>query len=302
MTTGKLGRSNTPSEISYSFSTEKPVEKAIIKTLENLTGRPRLIRMARDYEREVAEGRDFWEVMQERYRIGFDIPRGQVDHLPATGPLVCIANHPYGILDGLAMGRLLSMRRQEKDFKIVAHVVFRKAKELNDHILPVSFDETKEGIQINLQTRREGIEYVKNGGAVAIFPGGTVSTPARPFGRAIDPRWKNFTSKLVSRTDAAVVPIFFEGTNSRLFQVASHLSSTLRMGLLIKEFGRRVGDDLGIRIGAPIPREEIKKFDNDPNALMDFLRREVYALSPRPFRDLGYGWNGEDEPDRPRAA
>ena len=287
----------TPAEISYAWSAENRAQRMLIKSIENLTGRPRLIRMAMHYEREVAEGRDFWEVMQNRYRLTLDMPEGALDNLPQEGPAVCIANHPFGILDGLAMGRLLSMRRTNKDFKILANSVFRKASELDEHILPVSFDDTKEAVQMNLQTRREALDFLGNGGAIAIFPGGCVSTAATPMGKVIDPRWKTFTAKLVSRTDAAVVPIFFEGTNSRLFQIVSHVSQTLRLALLISEFGSRVGGSVGIQIGTPIARDEIMARRSDPLALMDYLRETVYGLSPVPLDDLSYGWNGEEKPE-----
>lgn len=292
---------STPSEISYAWSAANGFERAVIKSIENLTGRPRLIRMAMHYEREVAAGRDFWEVMQNRYSLTLDMPDGALDNLPSEGAAVCIANHPFGILDGLAMGRLLSMRRKNKDFKILANSVFRKASELDAHILPVSFEDTKEAVQMNLQTRREAVEFLANGGAIAIFPGGTVSTAARPFSDPIDPRWKTFTAKLVSRSDATVVPIFFEGTNSRLFQVVSHISQTLRLALLISEFGSRVGGSVGIQIGEPIKRDEIMARRSDPLALMDYLRDTVYALSPVPINDLSYGWNGETKPETRRS-
>ncbi len=282
---------STPAEISYAHSATNAVSRGLIRSIENVTGRPRLIRMALNYERDVKGGRDFWEVMQERYSISFAMPDNALENLPASGPAVCIANHPFGILDGLAMGRLISMRR--KDFKIIANSVFQKAEELNEHILPISFDNTREARALNIETRREALRFLAEGGAIAIFPGGCVSTAAKPFGAPIDPKWKTFTAKMISKSDAAVVPMFFEGTNSRFFQVISHISQTLRLAFLIKEFGNRVGKPLGIHIGAPIDRTEISALQRDPIALMDYLRASVYALSPQPFSDLGYGWNGE---------
>ena len=99
--------------------------------------------------------------------------------------MVLVANHPYGILDGLAMGRILSAARG--DFRIIAHVVFRKAKELENVILPIDFGESKQAMARNLETRKQALAYLADGGAVGIFPGGTVSTAAKPFSRARDP-------------------------------------------------------------------------------------------------------------------
>lgn len=280
----------TPSEISYAWSARSRIGRWVIRAIETLCGRPRLIRMAKDYDREVATGRDFWEVMQERYRIDIDTD-GTLERIPDSGPTVVVANHPYGILDGLAMGRLMSMRR--KDFKIVAHTVFTRAPELQEHILPVSFDETKEATALNLKTRREAIAHLEAGGAIAIFPGGCVSTAPDPFGQPIDPRWKNFTAKMAARPGVRVVPMFFEGRNSRLFQAISHVSQTLRYGLLLREFGRRVGGSVTVKIGNPIEEPEISARRTDPTALMDYLRSTVYMLAPHPIDTMSYGWNGE---------
>jgi putative hemolysin len=109
----------------------------------------------------------------------------------------------------------------------------------------------------------------------------------------MDPAWRTFTAKLVSRSDAAVAPVFFEGANSRTFQIASHLHYALRMGLLINEFRRRVGGTVRAVVGAPLPRAEIEARRGDARALMDYLRLETYRLSPRPLPDLGYGYEFE---------
>ncbi|MEM8624940.1 MAG: 1-acyl-sn-glycerol-3-phosphate acyltransferase, partial [Pseudomonadota bacterium] len=194
----------TPRDISYSFSARSRAAKAVIRSIENLTGRPRLLRMADGYEREVEAGRDFWEVMRERYRITMDLRGRGLAGIPTEGPLILVANHPYGILDGLALGRILSEVRG--DFKIVAHVVFRRAKDLEKVILPIDFGETKEAQRVNIETRRASLDYLADGGAIGIFPGGTVSTASKPFGRPADPVWKTFTARMIVKSEATVVP------------------------------------------------------------------------------------------------
>lgn len=274
-------------EISYAYSARTRAGRAVIRGIENLTGRPRLIRMALGYDTEVERGRNFWEVMQERYRLRLAIAAQELAHIPATGPAVVVANHPFGILDGLVMGRILSMTRG--DFRILAHKVFHKARDLQGVILPVNFDETREATRINLQTRRAALGYLGAGGCIGIFPGGTVSTSSRLFNRAMDPAWKTFTARMIQRTRPCVVPVFFDGQNSRLFQIASHLNSTLRMALLINEFDRGVGGEVTVRIGAPLPQAEIDVFRGNARGLMDYLRLATYRLSRTPIEDFGYG-------------
>jgi putative hemolysin len=261
-------------EISYASSARSRSGRALIRTVENLTGRPRLIHMARNYEIDVGAGRDFWSVMVDRYGIGLDVIAGSLADIPATGPLVVVANHPFGILDGLLLGHLLQQARA--DFRIVAHQVFCKADDLGKVILPISFDETKEAQRRNLETRREA------GGCVGIFPGGTVSTAASPRGVPLDPRWRTFTAKMIAKSGATVVPIYFHGANSLRFQVASHLHFTLRMALLISEFKARVGARVPVAIGAPIGPAELAQHAGDARGLMSWLRDRTYALSPIP--------------------
>ncbi len=280
-------------EISYASSAGTRGGRALIRVIENATGRLSLIRRAEGYDRDVAAGRDFWQVMVDRYGIRLDVAGGSLANIPATGPVVVVANHPYGILDGLVMGHILSRTRGE--FRILAHRVFRRSEDLNRVILPVSFDGTREAVEQNLRTRAEALDWLGQGGAIGIFPGGTVSTAARPFGRAMDPVWRSFTARMLARSDAVVVPVWFDGANSRLFQIASHMHITLRLALLIREFRVRLRDPVRLVIGAPLPRAAIEARRGDGKAMMDFLRRSTYDLSPEPNRSCDYGLEFEEK-------
>ncbi|WP_425098244.1 lysophospholipid acyltransferase family protein [Tropicibacter sp. S64] len=280
-------------DISYSYSASTRGGRALIRLMENATGRIGLIRRAAGYEDEVAAGRDFWQVMVERYGLGLEVLGGTLDDIPRDGPLVVIANHPYGILDGLMMGHILSIVRG--DFRILANSVFRKAEELNRVVLPVDFDGSKEALKLNLETRRVALDYLGQGGCIGIFPGGTVATAATPFAQPMDPGWRSFTAKMIAKSGAQVLPIYFDGHTSRLFQLASHLHVTLRMGLLLKEFRKRVDTPVRVVIGQPIAPERIAEHQGDPRALMDFLRKATYELSPIPLKSYAYGFEFEEK-------
>jgi putative hemolysin len=286
-----MNRRSIAREISYASSARTRGGRAVIRSLENLTGRLKLIRMAADYQRELSAGRDFWQVMVERYGLELDVIGGDLASIPRQGPLVVTANHPYGILDGLMLGHILSQARG--DFRILAHRVFRKAAELDRVILPISFDESREAQAINIETRRLALGYLANGGCIGIFPGGTVSTALKPFGRPMDPSWRRFTARLIAKSGATVVPVFFDGHNSRLFQVASHLHYTLRMALLVNEFRIRVGEPVRVVVGRPLDPAEVAARAGDAQALMDHLRTATYRLAPVPIPDLGYGFDFE---------
>lgn len=279
-------------DITYAHSASTRGGRAMIRVMENVTGRMALIKRAQGYDKEISEGRDFWQVMVERYGLSLDVVGGSLSNIPAQGPLVVISNHPYGILDGLMMGHILSELRG--DFRILANSVFTKADDLNRVVLPISFDENKEAVRQNLKTRKEALRYLNDGGAIGIFPGGTVSTSARPFSKPMDPSWRSFTARMIAKSDATVVPIYFDGQTSRLFQIASHLHYTLRMGLLIKEFKKRVDAPVRVVIGDPISRDELQKRSNDARELMEFLRESTYALSPKPLKNMENGFEFED--------
>jgi putative hemolysin len=279
-------------EISYAHSVKTRSGRTVVRLLENTTGRLRLIKRAKGYEDEVALGRDFWQVMVDRYGLSLDIVGGALSNIPSEGPVILIANHPYGILDGLMMGHILSQARG--DFRILANSVFRKAEDLNRIVLPISFDETREGVQTNIATRKTALDYLGQGGAIGVFPGGTVSTAERPFGRPMDPMWRSFTARMIAKSNATVVPIYFDGHTSRLFQMASHLHSTLRLGLLIKEFKKRVDTPVRVVIGEPIERDVLDPIAKDSKQMMDFLRKATYELNPNPIKSFDLGYEFED--------
>jgi putative hemolysin len=280
-------------DISYAYSAQTRGGRTLIKLMENASGRVSLIKRACGYEDEVANGGDFWQVMDQRYGLNLDIVSGSLDNIPCDKPLIMIANHPYGILDGLMMGYILTHTRG--DFRILAHRVFRRAEDLNCVILPISFDETKEAVKLNLETRKVALDYLNKGGAIGIFPGGTVSTAAKPFAHPMDPAWRSFTARLIAKSGATVVPLFFDGANSSLFQYACRLHYNLRMGLLIKEFRARVDTRVRVVIGEPIDPSEMKAREKDARALMDYLRQSTYKLSPTPLKSLDYGFEFEEK-------
>ncbi len=286
-------------EISYASSAMSKGGRAMIRVMENATGRIGLIKRAEGYDADVRNGHDFWQVMVDRYGLSLEVVGGDLSNIPADGPVVMIANHPYGILDGLMMGHILSMVRGE--FRILAHRVFRKAEDINRIILPISFDDTKEALQLNIQTRKDALRFLAEGGAIGIFPGGTVSTAAKPFGQPMDPGWRSFTARMIAKSEATVVPVFFDGHNSRLFQLMSHMHTTLRMGMLIKEFKARVNSPVRVVIGDPIPRAELDPYAKDAKAMMAFLREKTYSLSPRPLDTQIQGFEFEERHRDPEA-
>lgn len=123
--------------------------------------------------------------MAGRCGLSLDVMRGSLQNIPASGPVILITNHPYGILDGVMLGHILSQTRP--DFRIKANSIFSRAPDLTRYLLPINFDEDRDALAVNFATRRRALNDLEGGGAIGIFPGGTVSTEARPFSQPMDP-------------------------------------------------------------------------------------------------------------------
>ena len=263
-------------DITYAYESQSRFGRQFIRFIENMTGRIGLIKKAEGYADEVAAGANFWQLMFDRYDLELEIVAGSLENIPSEGPVIIVSNHPFGILDGVSMGYILSKRREK--FKIMANRVFRRSSDLDEIILPISFEGSKDALAQNIECRKEAISLLDDGGIIGIFPGATVSTSATPMGQAFDPSWQRFPTKLLTRSSAIVVPIYFEGHNSRLFQIVSHFSSHFRLGLLIGEFRKKSKRPVRVHIGKPISRDDMQPFLKDAIALKSFLRTKTYGL------------------------
>ena len=220
----------------------------------------------------------FWQAAVRSLALDVRYDHDVLAAMPKAGPVVVVANHPYGVLDGIVISWLVSKARS--DFVVLTNAVLMRAPEVHGFILPIDFSETEEAQRTNLTTRAAARAQLERGGAVVVFPAGAVSTAPDKLGRkpAVDGRWQPFVSQLIQRSRATVVPIWFGGQNSRLFQIASHLSATLRISLIFHEVQSRIGTSLPVAIGAPVPFAAIAGI-KDRQALADDLRNRVYAMA-----------------------
>ncbi len=184
------------------------------------------------------------------------------------------------------IGWIAGQRR--RDFRILTNSVLDAVPEVRPWLLPVDFGGTREALAANLSMRRAALDHVRSGGCVIVFPAGGVSTTPGPFDRlAVDDDWKPFTARLITHGGACVTPVFFEGQNSRLFQIASHVSLELRLALVFREVRRRIGKEVAVGIGRTLSPESLRAAGRRHD-LMAFLREQTYGLAA-PGEALQYG-------------
>jgi len=265
--------------VRFSYSTpDQPVlQRAVIQAIERIGGQRKLKKLYFQHQKSVAAGENFFAAALRLLRMTVEFDQAELALTPASGPVLFISNHPYGVLDGITLTWLATHVRP--DTKVLANDVLCQAPEASANLLPVAFAPTREARETNVQSRLSAQSWLREGHAVGIFPGGGVSTSERPLkGPAVDLPWAPFTAKLLRMSKATVVPIFFVGQNSRLFQLASHLSLTLRLSLVFRETARRIGTKVKVRVGKPIPFSEIAHIE-DRSELVKELRKRTFALA-----------------------
>ena len=271
--------SESPAQVdtfSYADPADPRLKRLFIRIIERVTGQPYLKWLYEENRANPVPGEDFWDAAIRKLELKLRYNEDVLAQWPRTGPLVVVANHPFGVLDGLIICHIVS--RVRKDFRVLTNAVLLRAEEVKTFLLPVDFAETEEALKTNLKTRAEAKNHLMKGGCLVVFPAGGVSTtPTIWHRRATDAEWKNLTARLVAQAKAAVAPVYFAGQNSRLFQLASHISMTLRLSLLFKEVHDRIGSEVLVRLGDVLPYERIAGI-NDRQTVMDKLKEITYSL------------------------
>ncbi|WP_421320113.1 lysophospholipid acyltransferase family protein [Aeromonas veronii] len=190
-------------------------------------------------------GLDFVEQALTQLDFDYRVSEAQLEHIPASGRVILVANHPIGSLDGLALLQLLG--RIRPDVKIVANQLLAQLAPLRPLLLPVDNMEGKTDRQAILAMN----EHLAHEGALVIFPAGEVSRLGLKGVK--DGPWQAGFIKLAQRTRTPLVPIHLGGRNSLWFYLASWLNKPASALLLVRQLFRQQGQTLPVTIGARIP-------------------------------------------------
>lgn len=264
-------------KLSYANTFTNPFKANTIRVMEWATGKLPLLRLVRRFERDVpAEGQAFWKQALGHMRIELQTPSEQIERIPAKGPVIVVANHPHGLVDGMVLAELIG--RVREDYRILTRSLLTGVKEIEQFMIPVPFPHEEDAREQSLAMRQSAMEHLKGGGVIALFPSGVVASSETFFGKAIEAVWNPFTAKMIARSGATVVPIHFPGQNSRAYQIANKLSATIRQGLLIHEVVHSCGRPQKPVIGEPITPEEIKAWTGTQREMMTWLRERTLSL------------------------
>lgn len=255
----------------------KPLQKYVVKCLEALTARSDIYKYYQNYLTRKDDTRNVWDQLVEETGVAVEYDPDKLAAIPKTGPVIVVANHPFGVIDGIVINYLVSCIRE--DYKVLTNSVLSLTPEVEPYLIKINFDQTRQAIKDNLAARKQALEILNNGGCIVAFPAGRVMTTQNMFSKqAYDADWQPFVGKLIQASRATVVPMFFEGQNSRLFQAMSHISLLVRVSLFLHEFKRHIKKGvIPVRIGDPIPYDALSHL-NDRTALIRYLQNETFSL------------------------
>ena len=268
--------------IAFTFATAEVnrIGQLFIMITELLTGKLKLKKLYDEYLSENRPPQLFWDDAVTKLDLKLITNFKKNSYIPSKGKLIVIANHAFGVADGVSICSVLSKVRQ--DYKMVTHKVLRQADAVKDKILPIDFNETKEALITNINTRKEAEKVLLNDGVIVLFPSGRIATKKNlnKNTKADDGEWKQWVSKLVLKTKSPVLPIFFDGQNSQWYHMANKLGLTFRYSLCMYELKRKIGDSINMYFGSIISYEDLAEI-GDIKEITLHLRSVTYSLDPQ---------------------
>lgn len=228
------------------------------------------------YDRVSPSGSErFIEHVLEELGVTCRVPAGDLAKIPRQGPLVVVANHPFGAIEGIALAVLL--RKVRPDVKVMANYLLGRIPELRELFICVDPFGSAAAPSHNLRPMRQAIRWVAGGGALAVFPAGEVAHLDLMQRQVVEPPWNPSVARLIRHSGASVVPVFFEGCNGPLFQAAGLIHPRLRTAMIPWELVSKSGSTLDARIGAAIAPRRLGGFEDDAE-MIDYLRQRMFLL------------------------
>jgi len=227
------------------------------------------------------------ESLLAEMRVGLRVDAADQARIPARGPVVVVANHPYGMLDGAILTVLLT--RVRPDVKVLTNFLLSDVPELQRHCIFVDPFQTDLSVESNRRALRQALSWLQQGGMLAMFPSGEVSHWQMPAAQVADPEWNSTAARLIRKSGASALPVYFCGHNGVGFQLLSMIHPRLRTAFLLQEFLQQEGKSVEVRIGSAISGDAVTAIPSDREAT-EYMRSRTYLLArrskPDPVRSM----------------
>jgi putative hemolysin len=265
---------------SPAVGTQPEVLSRVAVDFPGLAGKFVPVDKVRDLYRRVQQSPEGFrlENLLTEMRIGLRFDAADQQRIPADGPVVVVANHPYGMLDGAILTVLLT--RVRPDVKVLTNFLLSDIPELQQHCVFVDPLHTDRSIESNRQALRQALAWLRQGGMLAIFPAGEVSQWHVPAAQIADPEWNETAVRLIRKSGASALPVYFCGHNSVGFQLLGMIHPKLRAAFLLQEFLQQEGKTVEVRVGSVVASDAIAGIGEDREAT-EYLRWRTYLLGRR---------------------
>ncbi len=221
------------------------------------------------------EGIEFIDALINKLELEYELREEELERIPKTGAFITVSNHPFGGIDGMLVVKVIAMIR--KDVKLLANFLLQRIEPFTDFILPVNPFEDRKKAASSITGIKMAFQHLQEGKVLSIFPAGEVSSYNQDnFGKT-DREWQLPALKMIKKARVPIVPVYFEGTNSRIFHILGLIHPSLRTVKLPSEIFNKRHKKIRIRIGHPISVTEQDEF-TDIARFGRFLRSKTYAL------------------------
>ena len=223
--------------------------------------------------KELKQSNNFWKKTLDILKINYIAEN--VDNIPKAGSSIIVANHPFGLLDGLIICSIICDIR--KDYKILINDEVSQIDQIREYLLPIKFSTLTEDIKKNIISKKKAIEHVNSNGILITFPSGEVATSSLIFNEANERRWKPLIGSIINKTNAEIIPVRFFGKNSLFFQTIGFVNNNLRRILFIRELLNKKNQTFKLSIGKKISSLNEERLNN--RQIVDKLRSIVLNIN-----------------------
>jgi len=253
--------------------------KALSRSVEGLLERVFSIKHLDKLYRSLSPSEDeqhFLQQVFDTFKLKYQVCTEELERIPTSGPLVVVANHPFGAIEGMILAAILRQRRP--DVKIMANAILQRIPEVSELFIPVNPFGGKAATRSNIGPMKEALRWLRNDGLLVVFPSGEVAHKHPGQKQAYDKAWNPNIGRLIQLAQAPVQSVYFHGSNSRRFQLLGMLHPILRTAMLPRELINKANTTISMRIGKPMPYAKLRSVGDD-KALIEYLRLRTYMLS-----------------------